>query len=276
MRRAWVLLPPTLWLAAFVVLPTAVLLAIALARPTEAVPPFALALDPAAFLGLLADDYYLAAFLLSAKLALSTAVGCLALGYPMAWAIARAPASWRPLLLILVVLPFWTGFLLRLVGWIGLLKQGGWIDTVLFRAGLADRPLGLLYTEPAAAIGMVYTYLPFMILPVYARLSGRDPTLEEAAADLGASPVGVFLRVVLPLSRPGIWAGLLLVSIPAMGEYVVPELLGGPRAQTIARVLWSEFFVNRDWPTAAALATALLTVLAIPAAVWQARQGRAA
>ena len=260
----------------FLVLPMAIVLAIGFARPAEGVPPFALSLDPASFLGLVADDYYVAAFLLSLKVALVSSLACLVIGYPMALAIARAPERWRSLLLMLVILPFWTGFLLRIVAWIGLLKDEGWINAVLLRLGIIGAPLHLLYTDFAMYVGIAYCYLPFMVLPLYARLSKRDAALEEAAADLGAPPWRVFLTVVLPLSLPGVWAGFLLVFIPAMGEYVIPELLGGPGAETVGRVVWGEFFLNHDWPTASALAISLLLVLLVPAAVWQWRQGRAA
>jgi putrescine transport system permease protein len=171
----------------------------------------------------------------------------------------RSPERWRGLLLMLVMLPFWTGFLMRINAWIGLLQDGGWINTMLLALGLPR--LRLLYTDTAMYIGMVYTYTPFMVLPLYARLSQLDPRLPEAAADLGAPPWRVFLSVTLPLSLPGVWAGIVLVFIPAAGEYVIPELLGGPQAQLIGRVLWEEFFQNSDWPTASAIACALLVLL---------------
>ncbi len=268
--RALVLALPWTWLALFLLAPTAILLAIALARPRDGIPPFALALDPAAFAAL-ADPYYARAFLLSLRLAGVSALACLAIGYPMALAIARAPERWRAPLLTLVVLPFWTGFLLRITAWIGLLRDDGWIEAALLRTGLIRAPPHLLHTDLAVYLGITYAYLPFMVLPLYARLSERDPALEEAAADLGAPPWRVFLRIVLPLSLPGVRAGLLLVFIPAMGEYVIPELLGGPAAETVGRVLWAEFFANHDWPAAAALACALLAVLLVPAALWQGR-----
>ncbi len=189
---------------------------------------------------------------------LSTLV-CLLAGYPMALAIAQSGERRRALLLLLVMLPFWTGFLMRINAWIGLLQDDGWINTVLGVFGVA--PLHLLYTDAAMYVGIVYTYLPFMVLPLYARLSQIDPALLEAAADLGAPPWRAFLRITLPLSLPGVWAGALLVFIPAVGEYVIPELLGGPQAQLIGRVLWGEFFQNRDWPTAAAVAVVLLALL---------------
>ncbi len=270
-RRLLVLGIPWSWLALFLLLPLGALLAIALAEPADGIPPFTLAVDPTAF-ATLADPYYFAAFFVSLRLAAGSTLACLLIGYPMALAIARAPARRRGALLTLVVLPFWTGFLLRITAWIGLLRDDGWIAAAVRAAGLD--PPHLLYTDLAVYLGITYAYLPFMVLPLYARLSRQDPALEEAAADLGAPPWRSFLRVTLPLSLPGIWAGLILVFIPATGEYVIPELLGGPAAQTLGRTLWTEFFVNHDWPTASALAAVLLLVLILPAAFWQARQSR--
>jgi putrescine transport system permease protein len=221
---------------------------------------------------ILSDPLYRDALLLSLKVAaLSTAI-CLLAGYPMALAIARSSERWRNLLLLLVMLPFWTGFLMRINAWIGLLQDNGWINTIAVALGLS--PLPLLYTDTAMYIAMVYTYLPFMVLPLYTRLTQLDASLLDAAADLGASPLRVFLSITLPLSLPGVWAGTLLVFIPAAGEYVVPELLGGPQAQLIGRVLWQEFFSNRDWPTASAIACALVVVLLLlpGAIVWAGRQ----
>jgi putrescine transport system permease protein len=171
-------------------------------------------------------------------------------------------------LLLAVMLPFWTGFLMRINAWIGLLQDDGWVNDGLVAVGLGAHHI--LYTEFAMYLGIVYTYLPFMVLPLYARLTQMDPLLLQAAADLGAPPWQVFLRVTLPLSLPGVWAGALLVFIPAVGEYVIPELLGGPQAQLVGRVLWEEFFANRDWPTASALAAVLLMLLLIvPGGIWQ-------
>ncbi len=248
--------------------PLLCVLAVSLAAPADAIPPFAWAFRPANYAGL-ADPYYLRAFAQSLMVASVSTLACLAIGYPMALAIARAPAARRGLLLTLVILPFWTGFLIRITAWIGVLKQDGWLDQALAALGLP--PAHLLYTPAAMYVGITYGYLPFMVLPLYARLSRRDPALEEAAADLGASRLIVFASVTWPLSLPGVVAGGLLVFIPAMGEYVIPELMGGPGAQTVGRVLWSEFFANQDWPTAAALATVLLVVLVIPAVLWQRR-----
>jgi len=274
MRRGLILAVPCTWLLLFLLLPMAIMLAIAFASPTEGIPPFTLGFDPSSFHSLFADTYYLSAFLLSLRIASVATLICLLIGYPMALAIARAPLRWRGTLLMLVVLPFWTGFLTRISAWIGLLKDEGWINGALLALGLIKAPLWLLYTNFAMYLGIAYFYLPFMVLPLYARLSERDVVLEEAAADLGASPWQVFCRIVLPLSLPGVWAGSLLVFIPAIGEYVIPELLGGPGAQTVGRVLWGEFFTSRDWPAASALGIVLLIVLAVPATIWQWRQGQ--
>ena len=273
MNRLAVLAPLWLWLAVFVVLPVLIVAALSFSTAINGVPPFTPLLqdpDPAGYLLLIGDDYYLAALLKSLLVASVSSLCCLLIGYPMALAIARAPERWRSLLLLLVMLPFWTGFLLRITAWIGLLRDDGWINLALGLVGLG--PVKLLYTDAAMYIGITYAYLPFMILPLYARLSRRDPALEEAAADLGASPWTVFRTVVWPLSLPGVVAGLALVFIPAVGEYVIPELLGGPGAQTIGRALWSEFFSNRDWPTASALATALLVILLVPMVLLRTRE----
>lgn len=273
-RRALVLLPPAAWLVVFLAAPLAVLVVVALAEPADGIPPFAPGFEAGNFSGLFADLHYLVAFALSLKIAAVSSAVCLLIGYPMAFAISRAAERWRPILLMLVILPFWTGFLLRLTAWIGLLKDDGWINAVLLSSGAISEPLHMLYTDFAVYIGIAYCYLPFMILPVYARLSKRDVDLEAAAADLGAPPWRVFRTITLPLSLPGIWAGILLVFIPAMGEYVIPELLGGAGAETVGRVLWGEFFQNHDWPTASALAVVLLIVLLPPAAIWQTRSQR--
>jgi putrescine transport system permease protein len=249
------------WLLLFSIVPLGVILLIALARPADTVPPFSFAADPGNFAIAATDELYRAAFWLSLRTASISTVMCLLIGYPMALAVARAHERWRGPLLLALMLPFWTGFLMRINAWIGMLRDDGWINAALTLFGLA--PVRLLYTDTALYIGMVYTYLPFMVLPVYARLAKLDATLLEAAADLGASPFRAFLRVTLPLSLPGIAAGVALVFIPCVGEYVIPELLGGPGAQLIGRVMWEEFFENRDWPMASSLAWLLLMVLVV-------------
>ena len=249
------------WLLMFSIVPLGIILLIALARPADTVPPFSFAADPGNFVVAATDELYRAAFWLSLRTAAIATMICLLIGYPMALAIARAAERWRGPLLLAMMLPFWTGFLMRINALIGMLRDDGWINAVLTWLGFA--PARLLYTDTSLYIGMVYTYLPFMVLPVYARLAKLDPALLEAAADLGASPFRAFLRVTLPLSVPGIAAGVALVFIPCVGEYVIPELLGGPGAQLIGRVLWEEFFENRDWPMASSLAWVLLMLLVI-------------
>lgn len=273
MNRTLVLAPVWAWLLLFVAAPVVIVLALSFSTSIAGVPPYTPLLqnpDGTNYATLVADFYYGSAALQSFVLALTTTTLCLLIGYPMALAIARAPERWRSLLLLLVMLPFWTGFLLRVTAWIGLLRDGGWLDAALTLMGLPGAHL--LYTRWAMGIGVTYAYLPFMILPLYARLSKRDPAIEDAAADLGASPWTVFRTITWPLSWPGVVAGVALVFIPAMGEYVIPELLGGPGAQTLGRALWNEFFTNRDWPMAAALATALLAALLGPM-VWFQRRG---
>jgi len=273
---------PAAWMAAFFLAPFAIMLGIAFGEAGFGVPPYTpplrhgpegweFAPNAANFALLAEDDYYLAAFLRSLRVAAVSACLCLLLGYPMALAIARAPERARMPLLLLVMLPFWTSFLLRVTAWIGILQDGGWANSLLLALGLVSEPVPLLYTDVALYLGMTYGYLPFAVLPLYASLSKQEPALLEAAADLGATPLRAFLGVTLPLSLPGVLAGFLLVFIPAAGEFVIPELLGGPGAQLVGRVLWAEFFQNRDWPVAAALAIALLVLLVAPIALFQSR-----
>jgi putrescine transport system permease protein len=238
--------------------PLGIILLIAFAVPADGVPPYTLGFSLDNLWLVASDPLYRDALLRSLRVAGISTVICLAMGFPMALAIARASPRWQNPLLLAVMLPFWTGFLMRINAWIGLLADDGLIVRLL---GVSH----LLYTDSAMYIGIVYTYLPFMVLPLYARLSRLDPALMEAAADLGAPPWQVFLRVILPLSSPGVAAGAALVFVPAIGEYVIPALLGGPQAQLVGMVLWQEFFSNRDWPTASAVAVALLVVLvAVP------------
>lgn len=283
--RAAVLALPWLWMAAFFLAPFAILLAIALGEPAEALPPVRppLRLGDAGwewapnggnFALLVEDGFYLAALWRSLVVAGLTGLICVLVAYPMALAIARARAAWRLPLLLAAMLPFWSSFLLRVTAWIGILQDGGWLNAALLGLGLIAEPLRLLHTDAALFLGMAYCYLPFALLPLYATLTRLDPTLEDAAADLGAGPWRRFLAVTLPLSAPGIAAGFLLVFIPSLGEFVIPELLGGPEAQLLGRVVWTEFFQNRDWPMAAALAMALLLLVLGPIAFFQSRLGR--
>lgn len=254
--RHWVMAVPVVWLILLLAVPLGIVLLIALAEPADGVPPYSLGFTLDNFFQVASDPLYGEALLRSLKVAGISTFICLLMGFPMALAIARAAPRWQNALLLAVMLPFWTGFLMRINAWIGLLADGG----------LITRSVGmprLLYTDAAMYIGIVYTYLPFMVLPLYARLSRMDPALLEAAADLGAAPWRVFVRVTLPLSLPGVAAGVALVFVPAIGEYVIPALLGGPQAQLIGKVLWEEFFSNRDWPTAAAVAVWLLMVLVV-------------
>ncbi len=281
LTRLLLLALPYAWLLLFFLLPFLIVAKIALSEAAGGIPPYApllrwtednvltVVLNFGSIVTLVEDVFYLEAYLRSLRVAAISALICLLLGYPMAYAIARAPEHRRNVLLVLVILPFWTSFLLRVMAWIGLLQDQGVINGLLLSLGLVGEPLRLLYTEGAVYVGIVYCYLPFMVLPLYATLAKLDPVLLEAAADLGARPVRAFLTVTLPLSMPGIVAGFMLVFIPAVGEFVIPELLGGPSAQLVGRVLWVEFFQNRDWPMASALAVALLLVLVVPIALFQ-------
>ena len=264
MRRGFLLAPLWLWLLLFVAAPVAVLAVMALATPSDGVPPFTLGLRFAAFAMLVEDGYYVEALFSALRLAATTAGLCLLIAYPMALGMAGVRPRWRLPLLALLMLPFWSGFLLRIGAWIGLLRDEGLINRLLRGFGITEAPLQLLYTEGAMLVGMVHAYLPFAVLPLFTALVRLDPALLEAAADLGARPARVFFSVTLPLTLPAAAAGFLLVFIPAAGEFVIPELLGPPEAQVIGRVLWQEFFQSRDWPLAAALGLALLALLILP------------
>ena len=282
MRHRLLRLLPALWLATFVAVPLAVVAVLAVSQPGTGVPPFVLPYTRAGgwqpnwepFALLVADGYYLGALGQSLRVAGITAAVCLLLGFPMALGIARAAPRWRGPLLLAVLLPFWTGFLPRIGAWTGLLRDEGWVNGTLRALGWVDAPLPLLYSDLALFLGMVHAYLPFAVLPLYASLARLDPVLEQAAADLGAAPFTVFRTVTLPLAWPGALAAFLLVFIPAAGEYVIPELLGPPEALLVGRALWQEFFQNRDWPTAAALAVALLLVLLGPIRWFQKLEAR--
>ena len=266
---------PFVWLVVFFLLPFALVLAIALGTTDpDAVPPVALGLSLKNFALLFSDDLYLAAWLSSIRIAATSTLVTLLLGYPMAYAIARSSPRWRSLLLMAVVLPFWTSFLIRVYAWIGLLSSNGILNSFLRWSGLASDPGTILGTEWAVQLGIVYAYLPFMVLPLYAALEKLDTGLLEAASDLGASPFIAFLTVTLPLSLPGIVAGCLLVFIPAVGEFVIPDLLGGTDTLMIGKVLWDEFFLNSDWSLASAVAICLLVLLVGPIALFQRQQAR--
>jgi putrescine transport system permease protein len=283
-QRIGVLIPYA-WLLLFFLAPFLVILKISVADPIVAQPPFTPLLDTSAdgamalhatlenYRFVLLDDLYRLTYLSSVRLAALSTLLCLLIGYPMAYGIARSRPSTRRILLMLVILPFWVSFLLRVYAWMGLLSGRGLVNTLLLATGVVDEPLDILYTEPAVFLGMVYSYLPFMILPLYANLERLDLDLLEAASDLGGRPWQVFLDVTLPLSIPGVMAGCLLVFIPAMGEYVIPALLGGEDTLMIGRVVYDEFFLNRDWPVAATVAVLLLGLLVVPMALFQRTQG---
>ena len=280
-------LGPYLWLLLFFLAPFFIVLKISFAEIVAGIPPYSplmeivedrflqlrLNLDNYAYL--LEDGLYLAAYLNTVKIATIATALCLLLGYPMAYAIARARPGLRNVLLLLIILPFWTSFLIRVYAWIGILKDEGLLNNFLLALGVIDRPLAILHTDTAVYIGLVYSYLPFMVLPLYATLEKMDLSLLEAAADLGCRPMKAFLLVTLPLSLPGVIAGSMRVFIPALGEFVIPDLLGGPDTLMIGKVLWTDFFNNRDWPLASAVACALLVLLVVPILVFQRYQSRA-
>jgi putrescine transport system permease protein len=272
--RAVIALPFT-WLIVFFLLPFVLVLVIAFGTNSpDSVPPVELGLNFESFRLLFTDDLYLAAWLSSLRIAATSTLVALLLGYPMAYAIARAAPERRPLLLMLVVLPFWTSFLIRVYAWMGLLAENGILNQFLRWTGLIPHPGTILGTEWAIHLGIVYAYLPFMVLPLYATLEKLDWGLLEAAADLGARPVAAFFTVTLPLSLPGVVAGCLLVFIPAVGEFVIPDLLGGTNTLMIGKVLWDEFFSNADWPLASAVAILLLILLVGPIAIFQRQQAK--
>lgn len=281
--RTLVIAVPLIWLALFFLIPFLVVLKLSVSEAAIARPPYLpiwdwdgefldISLNFGNFIFLLEDKLYLSAYLESVKIAAVSTVITLLVGFPMAYMIARAPGPRRSLLLMLVILPFWTSFLLRVYAWIGFLKGNGVINNFLMTIGLIDDPLVMLQTDFAVYVGIVYTYLPFMILPLYANLVKLDESYLEASADLGAKPVTTFLTVTLPLSKAGIIAGSMLVFIPAVGEFVIPALLGGPDTLMIGSVLWNEFFSNRDWPIASAVAIVMLFVLVIPIMLLQKAQ----
>ncbi len=289
--RGIVILIPYVWLLLFFLVPFAIVLKIALAEPLIAQPPYSsllswvegldglrleISLVFSNFQFIFSDQLYVVAYLNSVKIAFVSTILALLIGYPLAYAIARAPVQYRTMLLMGIILPFWTSFLIRVYAWIGILKNNGLLNNVLIGLGIIDEPLPLLHTDFSVYVGIVYSYLPFMVLPLYATLERMDESLLEAAMDLGARPWKAFVTVTLPLSLPGIVAGSMLVFIPAVGEFVIPALLGGPDTLMIGRVLWDEFFGNRDWPVASAVAIALLLLLVVPIMYFQHVQGRQA
>jgi putrescine transport system permease protein len=288
-RRRWLrraLLTPYLWLLLFFLAPFIIILKISFADPVVAIPPFTALLDWSAsgldkiqitfdnYIFLFEDNFYGIIYLSSIKIAAVATVLCLLLGYPMAYFIARQRPALRNLLLLAVILPFWISFLLRVYAWMGLLNNHGVINNALMALGIIDQPLPLIYNDFAVYVGLVYSYLPFMILPLYANLERLDLALHDAAADLGARRWQVFVDVTLPMSIPGIIAGCLLVFIPASGEFIIPALLGGSDTLMIGRILWDEFFINRDWPVASAVSVVLLLILVLPMIWFQRLESR--
>jgi putrescine transport system permease protein len=281
-----VVLLPYFWLLLFFLAPFLIILKISVADPVIAQPPFTALLEWGAdgfrgiqatlenYVFLFQDGYYGIIYLSSLKMAAIGTLLCLLLGYPMAYFIARQPPARRNILLLAVILPFWISFLLRVYAWIGLLNNRGVINELLIWAGVIDQPIQMLYNDFAVYLGIVYSYLPFMILPLYANLERHDHDLLDAAADLGARRWQGFLDVTLPLSVPGIVGGCLLVFIPAVGEFTIPALLGGADTLMIGRVLWDEFFISRDWPVASAVSVVLLLLLLAPILWFQRIQAR--
>ena len=284
--RSLVIAIPMLWLGVFFLAPFFVLGRISLAEALIARPPYTPLFDRAPdgslqiiaslenYRFLMTDALYRNAYLSSIHVAYISTIFALLIGYPIAYYIARAPEPKRSILLLMVILPFWTSFLLRVYAWMGFLRSNGVINNTLMSLGLIDSPIQMMQTDFAVYIGIVYTYLPFMILPLYANLTKLDGALLEAASDLGASPMVTFFTVTLPLSLPGIVAGSMLVFIPAIGEYVIPALLGGPDTLMIGRVLWDEFFSSRDWPVASAVAIVMLVLVVAPIMWLQSVQNR--
>ena len=274
MWRKAIIAAPYLWLLVFFLAPFVIVLRISLADPIIAQPPYSQTFSPDSFTFLLTDKLYAITYLRSVLMAAGATLLCLALGFPMAYGIARCNPATRNMLLLLIILPFWISFLLRVYAWMGLMNNYGAINNLLMWLGIVDQPVPLMYTDFAIFIGLAYSYLPFMILPLYATLERMDLDLVEAAQDLGASRSRAFWDVTWPLARPGVIAGCLLVFIPAMGEYVIPYLLGGSESLLIGRVLFDEFFVNRDWPLASAVAIILLLLLVVPIVLLQRYQAR--
>jgi putrescine transport system permease protein len=284
-RRALLILVPYAWLLALFLVPFLIVLKISLSDTELAIPPYTPTLDLSAglqgikdfwseldfenFVFLTEDDLYWRAYLSSLQIAAISTLITLLVGYPIAYGMARADESWRPTLLMLVILPFWTSFLIRVYAWIGILSNEGFLNQFLMWTGIISQPLTILNTNTAVYIGVVYTYLPFMILPIYAALEKMDDSLLEAAEDLGCSRLSAFWLITVPLSKSGIIAGCFLVFIPTIGEFVIPSLLGGSQTLMIGKVLWEEFFSNRDWPVASAVAVILLLILVIPIILFQ-------
>jgi len=283
--RTLAIAPPFIWLCLFLLVPFLLVLKISFADLEFGIPPYSplaglkdqtltLALHLRGYALLFSDSLYIATYLNSVKMAAITTLCCALIGYPMAYYIARAHPSVRNLLLLAVILPFWTSLLLRVYAWVGILRNDGLLNGVLLWFGVIDAPLEIYRTDLAVYIGLVYAYLPFFILPLYANLVKLDLRLVEAAYDLGARPWRVFWHIILPLSAPGVIAGAMLVFIPSVGEYVIPEMLGGANTLMMGRVMWTEFFNNADWPMAAAVTCVMVLLLLVPLVIFQYNQVR--
>jgi putrescine transport system permease protein len=281
---------PYLWMALFFLVPFGFVLKIALSQTAIAQPPYVPVFDLSAGWGALkaalsalsfdnfkllaSDDLYIFSYIRSLVVAITSTAILLLIGYPVAYGMSRLPQRWQPVAMMLVIVPFWTSFLIRIYAWINVLQHDGLLNKVLLALGIVDRPLVWLATDSAMYLGMVYSYFPFMILPLYATLSKMDEVLLEAAADLGCSRIKAFWLVTLPLSLPGIGAGVLLCFIPILGEFVIPDLLAGSDRMMIGQTLWLEFFTNKDWPVASAIAVVLLVLLLVPLLVYEKLQRR--
>ena len=281
---------PYLWMALFFLVPFGFVLKIALSQTAIAQPPYVPVFDVAAgwstfktalsalsfdnFRLLASDDLYVLSYLRSLVVALVSTAILLAIGYPVAYGMSRLPQRWQPMAMMLVIVPFWTSFLIRIYSWINVLQHDGLLNKTLLALGIIDKPLAWLATDSAMYLGIVYSYFPFMILPLYATLSKLDDTLLEAAADLGCSRLKAFWLVTFPLSWPAVGAGVLLCFIPIVGEFVIPDLLAGSDRMMIGQTLWLEFFTNKDWPVASAIAVVLLVVLLVPLLIYEKLQRR--
>ncbi len=281
---------PYLWMALFFLVPFGFVLKIALSQTAIAQPPYVPVLDLAAgwdsvkaalsalsfdnFKLLASDDLYIFSYVRSLVVAITSTAILLLIGYPVAYGMSRLPQRWQPVAMMLVIVPFWTSFLIRIYAWINVLQHDGLLNKLLLALGIVDKPLVWLATDSAMYLGIVYSYFPFMILPLYATLSKMDDALLEAAADLGCSRFKAFWLVTLPLSLLGIGAGVLLCFIPIVGEFVIPDLLAGSDRMMIGQTLWLEFFTNKDWPVASAIAVVLLVVLLVPLLVYEKLQRR--
>lgn len=285
--RRWVIALPYLWLLVLFLLPFVIVAKIAVSESILGIPPYSamfewvdqtlnIRMTFSNFTWLFSDPLYIQAYWNSIKVAFNATFFALLLGYPMAYAIAKAPSHLQPTWLLLVLLPSWTSFLIRVYAWMGLLSNNGVINNFLQWLGIIDSPIQMLNTNFAVYIGVVYSYLPFMVLPLYANLVKHDNALLEAASDLGARKWTSFFRITLPLSKNGIIAGSMLVFIPVVGEYVIPELLGGAETIMIGKVLWQEFFNNRDWPVASALAVIMIALLIVPIMLFHRYQNKEA